>query len=422
MATTRIWKIENRMDHVIEYVTNKDKTEQQRYVSGINCTPQIACKEMTIVKKQFNKTDGILGYHAYQSFKGNEVTPAVAHEIGVKLAEEIWGDRFQVVVATHVNTSNVHNHFVVNSVSFVDGKKYYNKKDTYALIRRTSDDICREYGLNTIEEKPRYKGITNKYERNDFYTNAVREDIDFAIQQAYYYKDFENILQKMGYILTYRNDILSLRKEPYKRNIRIERAFGEYYSRDMLVSRIQNTKATRIPFTEAHSIISGRYRTKSNIKTKKKVKGLRALYWYFCYLFKIYPKNKPTPKLSKFMQEEVKKMDKISAETRFLCKTGIQTSNELTNYKDNSVIELNKLKGTRENLWKKYNRTPDEDKREIISLEIQKLASEIKSLGTSINLCKSIAKRSLKIKEAIAEMNKPKEKEFARNKRSKYVR
>ena len=161
MATTKIWKIENRIDHVLEYASNKDKTaknisdlnqainyatnenktEEQYYVSGINCVPQIAYNEMIIVKKQFNKLDGILGYHAYQSFKGNETTPKVAHEIGVKLAEEIWGDRFQVLVTTHINTKNVHNHFVINSVSFIDGKKYYNKKDTYSLIRKTSDDI-----------------------------------------------------------------------------------------------------------------------------------------------------------------------------------------------------------------------------------------------------------------------------------------
>ncbi len=441
MATTKIWKIGDRMDHVIEYAANKDKTskvipdlyqaidyatnenktEKQYYVTGVNCVPQIAYQEMIRVKKQFQKLDRNLGYHAYQSFKGNEATPEIAHEIGVKLAEEIWGDRFQVLVTTHVNTNNVHNHFVINSVSFVDGKKYYNKNDTYALIRRVSDDICREYGLSTIEEKEHYKNFNKKYERNDFYTNAVREDIDFAIGQAYSYKDFERILEKMGYILTYRNEVLSLRKEPYKRNIRIERTFGEEYSFDMIKTRILNTTATRIPFPEAHSLI-GRYKSKSTIRTKKKTKGLRALYWYYCYLLKIYPKNKSTPKLSKAMQEDVKKMDAISNEIRFLGRTGIQTLDEFTKYKDNSVIELNKLKGTRENLWKKYNRTPDEDKREFISSEIQKLAIEIEKTGVDIKMCKNISKRSLKIKESITEINTHKEKEITEKKRNKYVR
>lgn len=414
MATTKIWKIENRIDHVLEYASNKDKTaknisdlnqainyatnenktEEQYYVSGINCVPQIAYNEMIIVKKQFNKLDGILGYHAYQSFKGNETTPKVAHEIGVKLAEEIWGDRFQVLVTTHINTKNVHNHFVINSVSFIDGKKYYNKKDTYSLIRKTSDDICREYGLTVIEEKEHYQNRNKKFERNDFYTNAVKEDIDFAIEQAYSYKDFEKILEKMNYILIYRNGALSLRKEPYKRNIRVVRIFGEDYSRDMVISRIQNTRAVRVPFPEAHSLI-GRYKPKSTIRTKKKSRGLRALYWYYCYLLKIYPKNNYTPKLSKFMKEEVKKMDEVSKENRFLGKNSIYTLNTLNKFQDASILKLNELKSTRENLWRKYNRTPHEDKREFISSEIQKLATQIGKTGIGILNCVKILQNAV---------------------------
>ena len=85
-------------------------------------------EDMINTKKRFNKTDGILAYHAYQSFKENEVTPELAHEIGIKLAEEMWGDKFEVVVSTHLNTNHIHNHFVINSVSFIDGKKYYDSK------------------------------------------------------------------------------------------------------------------------------------------------------------------------------------------------------------------------------------------------------------------------------------------------------
>lgn len=122
MATTKIWKIKSRFDNVIDYITNKNKTDNKKYVTGINCMADIAYREMSITKEQFNKTGGILGFHAYQSFKGCEVTSDEAHEIGIRLAEELWGDRFQVIVATHTNTKNVHNHFYINSVSFVDGK------------------------------------------------------------------------------------------------------------------------------------------------------------------------------------------------------------------------------------------------------------------------------------------------------------
>lgn len=162
IATTGIWKIEKRLDNVIDYTTNiektinsdygKDnyydlhnvidyveadyKTEKQFYVSGVNCNPKTALEEMTITKEQYGKTGGILGFHAFQSFAEGEVTPEQCHAIGVRLAEEMWGDRFEVVVSTHLNTNHYHNHFVINSVSFKDGKRYYDKRETYAELRR----------------------------------------------------------------------------------------------------------------------------------------------------------------------------------------------------------------------------------------------------------------------------------------------
>ena len=97
---------------------------------------------MQFIKKIKGKEGAILAFHGYQSFKAGEVTPEIAHEIGVRLAEEMWGDRFQVVVSTHLNTENIHNHFVLNSVSFKDGLKYYSNLANTALLRRTSDELC----------------------------------------------------------------------------------------------------------------------------------------------------------------------------------------------------------------------------------------------------------------------------------------
>ena len=138
MATTSLWKVENRLDKVIKYTTNIDKTknenyetnfyrdlhntieyakadfktEEQVFVTGINCSKDTAFKDMIQTKKHFGKEKGILAYHGFQSFAEGEVTPEQAHEIGVKLAEELWGDKYEVVVSTHVNTNHIHNHFV----------------------------------------------------------------------------------------------------------------------------------------------------------------------------------------------------------------------------------------------------------------------------------------------------------------------
>jgi len=148
MATTSIWPISGNIQTVIKYVlnpdktdtrnlsesdiqslkdvmdyaVNPDKTERQHLVSGINCVPAIAREQMLITKKRFSKLDGRTAYHAYQSFSPGETTPDQAHQIGMEFAQQLWGDRFQVVVATHIDKSHIHNHFVINSVSFMDGR------------------------------------------------------------------------------------------------------------------------------------------------------------------------------------------------------------------------------------------------------------------------------------------------------------
>lgn len=131
MAVTKIWPVRGRLDHpiayamnpektdakllpdsledVMNYAVNEEKTEKKFYVSGVNCNPAIARSEFQIVKEQYGKPSGIIVYHAYQSFSEGEVTPAEAHRIGMEFAKTVWGDKYQVVVATHLNTHCLHN-------------------------------------------------------------------------------------------------------------------------------------------------------------------------------------------------------------------------------------------------------------------------------------------------------------------------
>jgi hypothetical protein len=174
MATTKIWAVKSRLGHVLDYAKdaektenaawsevdyqsmrdvmdyamNDAKTEQQYYVSGWNCAPFSAREEMQMTKRQFGKEDGILAFHGYQSFKPNEVTPEIAHEIGLKLAQELWPDH-QVIVATHLDKAHIHSHFVVNSVA-LNGKKFNACKASYRQMREASDRLCKEYGLSVI--------------------------------------------------------------------------------------------------------------------------------------------------------------------------------------------------------------------------------------------------------------------------------
>ena len=146
---------------VIKYATNPQKTNakiddesietQSQFVTGINCLPTTARAEMITVKKRYGKNEGIVAYHGYQSFAPGEANPKLAHEIGVRLAKKLWGDKYQVIVATHLDKENhLHNHFVVNNVSFVDGIKYHRTGKDYHDMQTVSDELCREYGLSVI--------------------------------------------------------------------------------------------------------------------------------------------------------------------------------------------------------------------------------------------------------------------------------
>lgn len=131
------------LSDVIEYAVQQEKTEKaetddegaeimQRFVSGVNCTPMTARDEMIAVKKRFGKEGGVVAYHGYQSFAPGEATPEIAHEIGLRLAKKLWGEKYQVLVATHLDKENhLHNHFVLNTVSFVDGIKFYRSEKDY---------------------------------------------------------------------------------------------------------------------------------------------------------------------------------------------------------------------------------------------------------------------------------------------------
>lgn len=147
MATTGFWPVKNRLKEVIDYarnpdkttdkkyldedlhnalryVENDDKTDKRMYVSGINSPTKRAYQYMMATKQRYGKLGGNVAYHGYQSFVSGEVTPEEAHEIGLETARRMWGNDYEIVVTTHLNTDNLHNHIVVNSVSFRTGQKF----------------------------------------------------------------------------------------------------------------------------------------------------------------------------------------------------------------------------------------------------------------------------------------------------------
>lgn len=450
MATTSLWKVENRLDKVIRYTTNEEKTEnknwykdlhntieytkadfkteKQLYVTGINCSEDNALEDMIFTKKRFGKTKGVLAYHGFQSFAEGEVTAKQAHEIGVKLAEELWGDKYEVIVSTHLNTKHYHNHFVLNSVSFLDGKKYRNTRENYALMRKISDELCREYNLSVIEEKPfgkhkiDYTKYYNSYiQKSDYYTNT-KEDIDYAISQAYSYKNFENILKEMGYTITIRANKISICRPPYKRNIRIERNFGEEYSIKNIEDRILNSQIPKVPFPETHKK-NKRYFIKNKSNINKNRGSLYKLYLYYCYLLKKFPKNRRKIKISSEMRKDIKKMDIISNEIKFLCRNEIKTTEELFLYKKETIDKINKKMHTRTILRRKRQKTTNAEEKQKLCDDILALSNSIFELKKEVVYCQDIEEQTQKIKENINNIEENKKEEKGKEKeRNEFIR
>ena len=415
------------LSDVIRYAVNSEKTQQaenedctvvHRFVSGINCSPATARDEMLAVKKRFGKENGTVAYHGYQSFAPGEVTPETAHEIGMKLAARLWGDRYQVIVATHLDKENhLHNHFVLNTVSFVDGIKYHRTKKDYHDMQTVSDELCREYRLSVIEN-PQY-GKSKQYgewraeqEQRPTWRGLIRADIDEAIRQSMTERQFFDNLRKKGYEVKIGKDI-SVRPPGKERFVRLIRNFGEDYSIEQIRRRIlSQTRAEKKP-----SEPTRRIRLFGSLEKTRKITGFRALYFHYCYLLGIFPKNKPKQnrrQLHFLLREDLRKLDDITAETRLLVRNRIDTAGQLFSYQSEAKDKITALTAERKRLYK-LQRTAavkaDPEKAAEIKDRISVLSKELAALRKEVSLCDGIAERSGVIKEKIKAVREDKQPE-----------
>ena len=428
MATTSIWSIKNNLKQSINYIINPEKTlnkdygneelysyleepikdynfkqEKICYVSCLNCDEDNPYDDMEFTKERFRKKDGVLAYHGYQSFKEGEVTPDIAHEIGVKFAEEMFKD-YEVVVATHQNTNHIHNHFIINSVSFKSGKKYNNNLTNISKIRHISDSLCSEYGLSVLDEDRFYKRTYTKSISNDEYYKTLKEDLDNVISYSLTLKQLFERMRSLGYKVYSRNDIITIYRDgEYK--VRIENVFGEEYSKERLKQRLYLSKQIVFKPMSQKSIIE------EYSKTNKPHKGIYGLYLYYCYLLGVFPKNHPKQYLPYSIRKEVYKLEQISQQVRFMHEKNIVTKEDLDNYSKNNSDELSELKGKRENLWRRYHRAKTEDKQTQILAEINDIQPKIKELYKYDKYCKEITKRAEGIQNNLNNFNKDIQKE-----------
>lgn len=292
-------------------------------------------------------------------------------------------------------------------------------------MRKTSDRLCEEYGLNVLSQEEKY----NKYATSSVYKELMKDSIDYAIENAKDYNEFIKILQDLDYIVTDKNNTLSIRRDPYKRNTRIERQFGNKYSKENVYKRILETQPL-FPYSSNPMVLITRTYENYNKQKERHYQNkgsIAYLIYQYEKLFGINTENTLKSKMTIMtptLIAELKRLDEFSNQARFLTRYNINTNQDLLNFEKSAYEKVNPLKSKRESLWKKHKRAKTNEEKQTIENEIVELSKQITPITKEIKHCNNIMKRMDKIKqyqlhEQIEQEKEQFEKEQEKNKKDK---
>lgn len=422
MATTKIWDVKSHLSQLIAYVANVEKTiekfddetlkalitygiddlktEERKLVTPINCMVDNAPSEMARLNSMSKSKSDTVAYHAYQSFARGEVDAETAHQIGIRLANELWGDKdFLVVVATHVNTGTIHTHFAIGATSR-DFVRYNDCTTTYLKMREVSDRLCLEYGLSVIKNPQRGKSrhigeIKAEQEGRLTKRDIIRRDMDIAIKHSLRIQEFYNLFQSLGYTLEWRGQYLRIRPDNSTKFFRMDK-LGEGYTYEDVQQRIKDNLLNRriIPYAP--------------YKPKEKPKGLVALYIHYCYLLGELPKQKPNNREAyAVIKDDVRRARMYNEEAKLLGKYNINTAEELSSFTEGLSNKFKELAYKRAKLRNKLRRMHDTETMQPIKDEISQLSLQMAELRKQMRLCEDIAARSGVIERVVNTIDIP---------------
>ncbi len=435
MATTKIWPVYDSVKRVLDYARNPEKTEYQdlrevlhyaqdgkktelfeesvQLVSALNCEGD-PYEDMTRVREQFGDRGTILAFHGYQSFKPGEVTPEECHRLGVELAAKLWGEDHQVVVATHLNCNHLHNHFVINPISFRTGKKLDSGYSLYKSMRAASDELCREHDLSVIQAKD------NRTPRNLYFAEKRNEgtknnQMKWAISQALSlsktWEDFELNLRDLGYEID-RNEggkypkMKSLNAQKWTRLYHL----GEEYNLDVLdlgISRNAQGYNGEIPdyreelywtkYDNYWKPLPRQHWLKERDIPYGPLTTVVLLIVYLCGGPDLLTPDKPAPKyyaISPEMREASRRLERYCREGKMLAANGIDTKEDADEFLMKQESELIGLEQERTALYNRLRRCKDPEEEEYLKDKVHALSARMKPLRQSIADMKDVLERS----------------------------
>lgn len=382
------------LQDALDYAANRSKTEQSCYETAFACTLESAFADMRHTKERWHKTGGVQGYHLVQSFAADEVTPELAHRIAQELADRVLGGRYEYVIGTHLNTGHIHSHIVWNSVSRIDGKKYHSNGKSYVTqIRAVSDELCRKYKLSVIDTensnhvaKPYAEWLAEKNNQPTWRT-AIRQDVDDAIRQSLTWRQFVAALQDKGYELQFNRKYPVLRPLGKERFVRFK-TLGKRYTPEVIQNRLLYPQFDRCFVENSPRIQYGRLH---GDKPRRKLTGLRALYYRYLYELGALPRK---PRRSSYaVRQDAYKLDQRIQQMEFLSRNSIDTLTQLETYRQAKLGEIVQLTAERKSL---YKANPD-------SSRIQQITAALKQLRQEERLCRKIAEHSIEVQQHLTE-------------------
>lgn len=227
---------------IISYVT-QDKKTNVNLVTGKDCLAESCLEEMLYTKNLYHKNSGRQYIHIIQSFDPKDnLSAEQVHNVGIKLASTFNG--FQVLIATHIDKNHLHNHLVINSVSFENGYKIQMSKKDLQYLKDYSDKLCLEIGASVIPKKEK----TNYIKRNEYrvaeqgksWKFKLLNAIDLSLAESNSKEDFIKNMNKLGYQVNWtdtRKYITYTTPEGYK--CRDNKLYDEKYSKGAMENELR---------------------------------------------------------------------------------------------------------------------------------------------------------------------------------------
>lgn len=302
-------------------------------------------------------------------------------------------------MATHLNTNCVHNHFVMNSVSFKDGKKFNHNKAAYRKMREVSDKLCLEYGLSVIEEPGRsnhapYNIIHAEKQGKPTWYNVIRADVDMAIQGSVTFGTFCDVLKRLGYEIKL-GKYVSVRPKGKERFVRLK-TLGENYTEESIKFRIRNTP---LVFLEkpAKPIIK-HYKFKGSFKKARRITGFCALYLHYMYLLGKIKKKKSATKPHPILKSELIKFEQYKRQFKLIYENKLNTIAQVDEFINVTLAQIKILTTSRDELNQSLCSARNADKFPEIKSKRNRLTLELASLRKNLKIAYHIKESTKQIK------------------------